>query len=566
MKEIYILFVDQNENNFYKIEKLLEASEYKGILKTAKTFSEFKEILTKFPFNIILTDIKIEDKNYFDVFNFVTEKKLETPVVLFSDEINLEIAIYSTKNGINDYIKKTIPDRIVAIINRELREADARIAKKMAEEAVYYMAYHDPLTGLSNRYEFEGKLNEILNKVKENSELEYSLLYMDLDQFKIVNDTCGHQAGDDLLRLVSVAITQVVKKEGFSARIGGDEFVVVLNEKKIEESTEIANELIKKISAIRFHFEDKIFTIGASIGLLQIKETHSSISEIMSLADVACYSAKDSGRNQVYVSFKNDKQSIFRMEEMNWSTKLKTSIELNQFTLFKQPIVSLPYSGDSRVFYEFLLRLKSDTKGLVMPDVFMRAAERYNMMPSLDRWVINHAFQYIDKKRELISSFPKKPIFFINLSGASLSDPTFFDFIEDKMTIFKIDPSLICFEITETVAISNINRTVTFIEEIRKKGSNFALDDFGAGMSSFAYLKSLPVDFLKIDGAFIRDMTIDSLDYAIVESIQKVAKAVGLTTIAEFVENLTTLDLLKKIGIDYAQGYAISYPNPIDKE
>lgn len=566
MKEIHLLFIDENDNNFSKIEKLLLASEYKGIFKTAKSFNEFKEILTKFPFDIIITDIKIEDKNYFDVLNFVTEKKLETPVVLFSDEINLDIAISSTKAGINDYIKKSIPDRIVAIINRELREADARIAKKMAEEAVYYMAYHDPLTGLSNRYEFETKLTEILNKVKENSELEYSLLYLDLDQFKIVNDTCGHQAGDDLLRLVSVAITQTVLKEGFAARIGGDEFVIVLNDKKLEEATEFANELIKKISSIRFHFEDKIFTIGGSIGLLQISESHTGISEIMSLADVACYSAKESGRNRVYVSDKNDKLSIFRMEEMNWSTKLKTSIELNEFTLFKQPIVSLPYSGESRLFYEFLLRLKSDTKGLVMPDVFMRAAERYNMMPSLDRWVINHAFHYINKKMEQISKFIHKPIFFINLSGASLSDPTFFKFIEEKVLEYKIDPTLLCFEITETVAISDISKTVHFIQEVRKKGSHFALDDFGAGMSSFTYLKTLPVDFLKIDGAFIRDMTVDSLDYAIVESIQKVAKAVGLTTIAEFVENLTTLELLKQIGIDYAQGYAISYPNPIDKE
>jgi EAL domain-containing protein (putative c-di-GMP-specific phosphodiesterase class I) len=245
-------------------------------------------------------------------------------------------------------------------------------------------------------------------------------------------------------------------------------------------------------------------------------------------------------------------------------TKLNFSLENNQFTLFKQPIVSLPYGGGSTVFFEFLLRLKSDHHTFVMPDVFMRAAERYNMMPLLDRWVINHAFNYISKHFANHDLEKNKICFFINLSGASLSDSSFFKYTYDKMKDYSIDPRLICFEITETVAISDFRKTLDFINEVRSKGSYFALDDFGSGMSSFAYLKNLTVDFVKIDGSFVRDMTIDSLDYAIVESIHKVAHAVGLKTIAEFVENMETLNHLNKIGVNYAQGYAISYPSAIE--
>jgi diguanylate cyclase (GGDEF)-like protein len=564
MKDIKILSIGSEDYNFSKIEKILKIASYNLELVHCPDLSDLKIKIQKDSWDLILTEIQLTDFTYKDVIDLIKEKNPEISIVLFSNQINLNIAIESIRLGVNDYLKKEIPDRIIAVIAREIREAESRSARKMAEEAVFYMAYHDPLTGLANRYSFENKLIKILEEKKLNPDLNHCILYLDLDQFKIVNDTCGHQAGDDLLRLVSVALNQVVKKEGFAARIGGDEFVIILENSDLMRSKEFANSLLKKISEIRFHFHEKVFSIGGSIGLLQIEETHSDINEILSLVDVACYSAKESGRNRIHISNSEDTIGSIRIAEMRWLNVLITSLEKNQFTLYKQPIVSVPYSGDSIIFYEFLLRLRDDHKNLIMPDVFMRAAERYDMMPSLDRWVVNHAFAYIAKNTENLKKLKNKSCFFINLSGASLNDETFFDFVDKKFLEYSIEPSLICFEITETVAISDLKKSNRFIQEIRKKGFYFALDDFGSGMSSFSYLKNLPVDFLKIDGSFIRDMTLNSLDYTIVESMHKIASSIGLRTVAEFVENLETLKLLEKIGINFAQGYAIAYPTAID--
>jgi EAL domain-containing protein (putative c-di-GMP-specific phosphodiesterase class I) len=252
----------------------------------------------------------------------------------------------------------------------------------------------------------------------------------------------------------------------------------------------------------------------------------------------------------------------FRMQEMQWLSRLNESLEQDLFTLYKQPIVSVPYNKDTSVlFYEFLLRLRTDNGSLIMPDVFMRAAERYNLMPSLDRWVVENAFRYIAKNFANKEERKQETRFFINLSGASMSDNNFFNFTFKKMQEYGIDPGLICFEITETVAISDFKKAIDFIKEVRSRGSYFALDDFGSGMSSFSYLKNFTVDYVKIDGSFVRDMKDDPLDYAIVESINKISHIVGLKTIAEFVEDMGTMDILEKLGIDYAQGFGIARPH-----
>ncbi len=561
MKDLRILLIDESDKEEELLKQYLINSDYKPEITKLSDLTQIKETATKKTFDLIITEHTLSHFNTLDLIKLTQDNNIDIPILIVSGAMNEEIAIEAMKAGAKDYIMKDNMARLIPVIERELRENDSRNARKMAEEAVYYMAFHDPLTGLSNRYEFESRLIKILEAVKSDSDLQYSLLYIDLDQFKVVNDTCGHPAGDDLLRQVSVILTQSLKKDGFAARIGGDEFVIILENHSLEQANSFAENLLKNLSEFRFNWMDKIFVIGGSIGIIKISPRVETINEILSMADMACYAAKEAGRNRANIYIEDDRQMTFRMQEMQWFSRLNESIELDQFTLFQQPIVSVPYQKESSVlFYEFLLRLKTNNNTVIMPDVFMRAAERYNMMPSLDRWVVENAFKYISKNFGDSSSRNRETRFFINLSGASMNDHNFFSFTFRKMKEYGIEPDLICFEITETVAISDFKKALDFIKEVRKRGSYFALDDFGSGMSSFSYLKNFTVDYVKIDGSFVRDMKDDPLDYAIVESINKIAHIVGLKTIAEFVEDLETMEILEKLGIDYAQGFGIAKP------
>ena len=562
MKDIRILLIDESSHDEITLSKKLESSGYKPEITRLINLEQIKTIAIKKSWDIILTEHTLSEFTALELIAMAQESKIDIPIVILSGMISEDFAVEAMKAGAKDYIRKDNMTRLIPVIERELRETDSRNARKMAEEAVYYMAFHDPLTGLANRYEFESKLIKILDDVKENPELHYCLLYIDLDQFKVVNDTCGHPAGDDLLRQVSVILGQSLKKDGFAARIGGDEFTIILENHTIEKASEFAENLLRNLAEFRFNWMDKIFVIGGSIGIIRISSKIETINEILSRADMACYAAKEAGRNRAHIYIEDDRQMTFRMQEMQWLSRLNESLEQDLFTLYKQPIVSIPYNKDTSVlFYEFLLRLRTNNGSLIMPDVFMRAAERYNLMPSLDRWVVENAFRYIAKHFANKEERKQETRFFINLSGASMSDNNFFNFTFKKMQEYGIEPGLICFEITETVAISDFKKAIEFIKEVRSRGSYLALDDFGSGMSSFSYLKNFTVDYVKIDGSFVRDMKDDPLDYAIVESINKISHIVGLKTIAEFVEDMGTMDILEKLGIDYAQGFGIARPH-----
>ena len=562
MKDIRILLIDESSHDEITLSKKLESSGYKPEITRLINLEQIKTIAIKKSWDIILTEHTLSEFTSLELIAMAQESKIDIPIVILSSMISEDFAVEAMKAGAKDYIRKDNMTRLIPVIERELRETDSRNARKMAEEAVYYMAFHDPLTGLANRYEFESKLIKILDDVKENPELHYCLLYIDLDQFKVINDTCGHPAGDDLLRQVSVILGQSLKKDGFAARIGGDEFTIILENHTIEKASEFAENLLRNLAEFRFNWMDKIFVIGGSIGIIRISSKIETINEILSRADMACYAAKEAGRNRAHIYIEDDRQMTFRMQEMQWLSRLNESLEQDLFTLYKQPIVSIPYNKDTSVlFYEFLLRLRTNNGSLIMPDVFMRAAERYNLMPSLDRWVVENAFRYIAKHFANKEERKQETRFFINLSGASMSDNNFFNFTFKKMQEYGIEPGLICFEITETVAISDFKKAIEFIKEVRSRGSYFALDDFGSGMSSFSYLKNFTVDYVKIDGSFVRDMKDDPLDYAIVESINKISHIVGLKTIAEFVEDMGTMDILEKLGIDYAQGFGIARPH-----
>ena len=412
-----------------------------------------------------------------------------------------------------------------------------------------YQASHDELTGLYNRRKFENHLQEALINVK-GEDRHHVLLYLDLDQFKIVNDTCGHIAGDELLQQLPLIFNKILRSSDLVARLGGDEFGVLLENCSLDKSIIIADKIREQIKEFRFVWADKTFEIGASIGLVAIDSEHADMTHILSSADVACYAAKDAGRNRIHVYEESDEVVSRRHGEMHWTARITQAIEEDRFVLYLQNIINIKTSELEHV--EVLIRMIGEDGAIILPGAFLPAAERYNLMSTIDRWVISHVFQLMGaNQKELDNSLNMVAI---NLSGDSLSDDGLLEFIYAEKDKHNVSLDRICFEITETVAISNLSHAVVFIEQLKKHGCKFSLDDFGSGLSSFTYLKSLPVNYLKIDGSFVRDISNDEIDKAMVKSIQQVAKAMNLITIAEWVEDEKTLNILKDLGVDCAQG------------
>ena len=431
-------------------------------------------------------------------------------------------------------------------------------AHREAENKIRHMAHHDALTGLTNRYEFEKRLTHLL-KNRETDD-QHALLYVDLDQFKIINDTSGHTAGDELLRQLSLVLKKQIRENDTLARLGGDEFGVLLENCPLGNAERIAESLLNTVKNFHFSWQDKTFSIGASIGMVLIDQQYQNVVDVLSAADVACYTAKDLGRNRVYRFHHEDADVANRKNEMEWVSRIQAAIKHDEFVLFRQDIVPLAENANQCKHFEFLVRMTNDGDEMVSPGAFIPAAERYNLMPEIDRWVIRHAFEYITKCEV-------KPecefVVFINLSATSINEQGLATFINEQLKQYSISPSSVCFEITETAAISSFTAALTFIEEIRELGFKFALDDFGAGMSSFSYLKAFPVDFIKIEGEFILNMVSDPMNHAIVEAINNIAHKAGLKTIGEYAENETLIQALRDIGVDYVQGYAIKAPERI---
>jgi diguanylate cyclase (GGDEF)-like protein/PAS domain S-box-containing protein len=428
-------------------------------------------------------------------------------------------------------------------------------------------ASHDTLTGLLNRREFEHHLEEAINNAKIHNQ-QNALCYLDLDQFKIVNDTCGHLAGDELLRQVTALFQSQVRKMDTLARIGGDEFGLLLYRCPLEQAQRVCNSIRQKLQEFRFVWQEKLFTIGISIGLVVIDINSESVAHVLSLADAACYAAKNRGRNRVHIYQVDDVELLQQKGEMEWVTRITHALEENRFCLYYQEIIPVLQTEIPEQHYEVLLRLQDETGSLVLPMAFIPAAERYNLMHLIDRWVIRTLFATQGQRyRHIWNDCQSKnqqcnSIHAINLSGASINDDQFIDFLHEQFALHQIPPQMICFEITETVAISNLSKALLFISELRNLGCRFALDDFGSGMSSFTYLKNLPVDFLKIDGSFIKQILDNPIDLAMVEAINHIGHIMGLQTIAEFVENDAILEKMRILGVDYAQGYSIAKPRP----
>jgi len=428
-----------------------------------------------------------------------------------------------------------------------------------------FQASHDGLTGLVNRREFEVRLGRALDRLSHRPG-GHSLMFLDLDQFKVVNDTCGHAAGDQLLRQTAALLQEHLDSESpggsLLARLGGDEFGVLLRDCDAGSAAAMAERLRVAVQELRFVWNGCAFNISVSVGLVHVAEAN-AIEATLRAADMACYMAKEKGRNRVQVYRPSDSELVQRVGEMAWVQRIRNGLDEQRFCLFAQPIRALGRGGPDRFHVELLLRLRDEDGKLVQPGSFMPAAERYGLMPLIDRWVIRNAFALLAER--LRSSAPDQlSSCAINLSGATFGDDDFVEYVRRQFDIHRIPPGMICFEITETSAIANIPSAKRLIQALKKLGCRFSLDDFGTGMSSFSYLKHLPVDFIKIDGSFVTEMLNSEMDRAMVEMIVHIARVMGKRTIAEFVESDEVLAALRKIGVDYAQGYAIGKPAPFE--
>lgn len=437
---------------------------------------------------------------------------------------------------------------------------DVSHERELARE-IRWQASHDALTGLINRREFESLVANALFGAREEGQ-HHALLYMDLDRFKIVNDTCGHAAGDVLLQMLAHVLQRHMRDSDVLARLGGDELGVLLNHCRLQRAHELAEGLRQAVKDFRFVWADRTFDLGVSIGLVEIAPDSTTTTELLTAADQACYLAKESGRNRIHVYRESDVLQARRQGELQWVARLKDALSLGSFQLFAQPIVSL--GQNTEMHQEVLLRLPSVSDGLILPGAFIPAAERHDLMAPLDRWVITNVCEHLRREQDSYLKDPSnealRGLYSINLSGVSLNDEGMLGHVLKQFDTYEIDPRRICFEITETAMIGNLSKAREFMTSLRKLGCLFSLDDFGSGLSSFAYLRSLPVDYLKIDGLFIRDIANNPENRAMVKAINEVGHVMGLQTIAEYVEDKPTLDVVRDLGIDYAQGYGIGRP------
>lgn len=437
---------------------------------------------------------------------------------------------------------------------------DITDAHMLADELSYRASY-DALTGLVNRREFEQRLERVLDTAGLE-DTENALCYLDLDQFKVINDTCGHIAGDELLRQIAAVLQANVRQRDTLARIGGDEFGVLMERCSLEQAERVANKLRGKVAEFRFAWAQRRFSIGVSVGIVSIDQSSENISAVMNAADSACYTAKHKGRNRVHVYRRSNTDLVRRHGDAEWVARVEKALRDNSFELAYQPIVPVSGQFDDGAHIELLLRLPGAGGTPVPPGAFLPAAERYNLSSRIDRWVVTNALTWFAKNPEALE---RVAVCSINLSAQSLVDPNFLNFVCDELQESSFPAEKICFDISESAAIANLTDATRLMTTLAKLGCQFALDDFGSGHSSFAYLKTLPVKYLKIDGVYVKGVADDPLDLAIVRSINDIGQVMEMHTIAEFVESERVADKLREIGIDYYQGYFIAQPKPIQE-
>jgi len=558
---------------------LEDDTEKENAINTLKKLSQAVE---QSPNVVVITDINgiIEYVNprFTDITGYSFDEVIgKSPKVLNSGESSIEVyeelwktllsgqnwrgAFHNRKKSGELYWAKEIISPITnnqgEITHFIAQQEDVTEVRRISDE-MNYQTSHDTLTGLLNRREFE---KQLIRTIKEahSQHSHHVLCFIDIDQFKMVNDTCGYLAGDELLRQVSNLIRDKLSSKDTLARPGGDEFLLLMKQRSLGQAEQMMDQIMLSLKKFRFHWEDYNFPVEVSIGLTSINDLTKSASDAMKQVDSACYSAKTAGRNRIHIYREDDELQVAHKGYIQWANEIRNALDNNLFVLYAQQIQALQHNA--RPSYEILIRLQPSTGELVPPGAFLPAAERYNLASQIDRWVIKNALQWLaenDKQIHQIDSIA------INLSGQTLGDESLLGYIIRTLESSRIPPQKIKFEITETAAIANLRDAQIFIKALRGMGCQFSLDDFGSGLSSFGYLKNLPVDYLKIDGMFVKDILIDPIDEAMVRSINEIGHIMGMRTIAEFVETEEIRQRLIELGIDYAQGYSIHKPEPVN--
>ncbi len=516
------------------------------------------------------TNDQAHGKHPGDIFNIVRESVCDTRIdavgrILSGTESTTEpvdfvIAVQESAQYCIELTATPIHDDRGDVAGMVLVFRDVTEIRALARELTYH-ASHDPLTGLYNRREFERHLQAALLDARASG-VEYALCYLDLDMFKVVNDTCGHVAGDELLKQISLMFRQRLRKEDILARVGGDEYAILLRGCTLERAEEISEQISGVMKDFRFVWEDKTVDVGVSIGVMRVAADSGDLKDVFRIADVACRVAKEAGRNRIHLFRPNDLTVTRREREIDWVQRIGRAVSENQFVLYGQWIRPLGRARNKPSHCEVLLHLKDEDGQVVMPTAFLPAAERYHLMPVVDRWVVRATLATL---RNLpATALGRLGCFNINLSGQSLCDPEFLAYVLEELKTSGVAPGQICFEVTETEAVTNLSSAVQLITRIKEAGCRFALDDFGSGMSSFSYLKNMPVDYLKIDGSFVCNIAEDQTDLAMVSSINQVAHIMGIETIAEYVESDAIRVALETLGVDYGQGFALARPAPLE--
>ncbi len=501
----------------------------------------------------------------FCIFNEQTREPVADPIArCLSEDTVVGLANHTVLVNRHGH-EYAIQDSAAPVRNRQgellgavLVFSDVSEQRRLTLEMSHHVS-HDALTGLVNRREFEHRLERVLEAAHADHS-EHALCYVDLDQFKVINDTCGHAAGDALLSQIADLFRGQIRERDTLARLGGDEFGVLLEHCGLQQAKRVADTLRRAVDEYRFIWDNKPFRIGVSIGVVQITEDSRDIAALLQAADRACYVAKDGGRNRIHVYHAHDAELARRHGEMQWVSRIQQSLEDDRFQLYTQLIEHMQPNAATGLHCEVLLRLVDETGRIILPGDFILAAERYDMAVRIDRWVINHVFRWLAEHPTVVDNLE---LCTINLSGHSLSDRLFEAHVLRQLEATGIPGEKIGFEITETAAIANLNDATRFIKTLKTHGCRFALDDFGSGLSSFAYLKNLPVDFLKIDGIFVKDIVDDPIDLAMVRSINEIGQLMGKQTIAEYVENDAIRSQLRELGVNLVQGFGVSRPQPI---
>ena len=517
------------------------------------------------------TNERAHGKRPGSIFNIVRESVCDTRIdavdkILSGTEstsgpVDFVISGHESAEHCIELIATPIHDEQGDVAGMVLVFRDVTEVRALARELTYH-ASHDPLTGLYNRREFERHLQAALLDAR-GSGIEYALCYLDLDMFKVVNDTCGHVAGDELLKQISLMFRQRLRKEDILARVGGDEFAILLRRCSLERAEEISGQIRNAMKDFRFVWEDKTVAVGVSIGVMRVAADSGDLKDVFRIADVACRVAKEEGRNRIHLFRPNDLTVSRREREIDWVQRIGRAVNENQFVLYGQWIRPLGRASNKPSHCEVLLHLKDESGQVVTPTAFLPAAERYHLMPAIDRWVVRATLATL---RDLpATALQRLGCFNINLSGQSLCDPEFLAYVLQEVETSGVAANQICFEVTETEAVTNLSSAVHLITRIKEVGCRFALDDFGSGMSSFSYLKNMPVDYLKIDGSFVRNIAEDQTDLAMVSSINQVAHIMGIETIAEYVESDAIRVALESLGVDYGQGFALARPAPLEE-